>query len=541
MSLVRLSLRLHRTATLWMGASLALIAAGQGPGYVRVAGATARSRARFAAAMEPIGRQMSFMLPPADRLDTVGGFVQWRAFGMFGLVMALWGVLAGTGATRGEEDRGLTEQWLCAGRSRVEVLLSRSLGFVLSSTLASLVCVTAAQLGARSAGEPIALSGLLGQAAALEGLTVACFGLAALVSQFARDRRSASGSAGALVAGLFLLNTLGRSSSTLERFRPLSPFFHYEQTRGLVPSGPVSLGSTAVLFVAGFSLVALAVWAFEKRDLNAALLRLRRGASVQVLVPSRNPMVHGSVRVSLYEQRLSLFVWVAATALSSLGIVALTNNMVHMIEVNPAMRAFVANAGSRSTGAVFLGRAWGSSMALATTVFVVTQVARMVSDDLEGRLEYVLASPVRRRRAVLDHFVSMLLSTSALVGVSVAAMAYGAQRYGVAVASGDLLRCVAGLLLLAMMFGGVGSALAAVAPRSAVLATTVIAVASYVLQMMGPMFGWPERLVRLSAFELYGAPLAGEYRASGFAAMAAVALLGAFVSLVSIERRDMGR
>ena len=90
-------------------------AGGDLDGFVQVAGTSQVERLAFARSMEVLGAQLSYMLPPPERLDTLAGYLQWRYFGLIALVLSIWGVISSTGSGRGDEERGLVEQWLAAG------------------------------------------------------------------------------------------------------------------------------------------------------------------------------------------------------------------------------------------------------------------------------------------------------------------------------------------------------------------------------------------------------------------------------------------
>src|ERR1700752_422107 len=147
MTLLRLAVRSHRTGAI----ALALIGALSGlvnaVGYVEIAGHTRLERQLFAQQMEVFGRQLSYLLPAPMQLDTMGGYLTWRAFGAVALLFAIWGVLAGAGAARGDEERGLTEAWLATGVSRGRWIATRTAGFIIAAALAVGAACAATQLG----------------------------------------------------------------------------------------------------------------------------------------------------------------------------------------------------------------------------------------------------------------------------------------------------------------------------------------------------------------------------------------------------------
>src|SRR5256885_330609 len=116
--LFRLALRSHRTGTIATAAIGGISGLLNTIAYAQVAGATHAERAAFAHSMELLGQQLSYLLPRPVQLDTMGGYLTWRAFSAVAIVYAVWAMLAATGAGRGDEEKGLTETWLATGVSR---------------------------------------------------------------------------------------------------------------------------------------------------------------------------------------------------------------------------------------------------------------------------------------------------------------------------------------------------------------------------------------------------------------------------------------
>src|SRR5205085_6847464 len=104
-------------------------------GFAQIAGDSPAARAVFAQQMELLARQLTFLLPVPAQLDTMAGYLTWRWFGSAVLVYAFWAVLAGTGAGRGDEERGLVEHWLSTGVSRLRLLAVRTAAFAAAAAL----------------------------------------------------------------------------------------------------------------------------------------------------------------------------------------------------------------------------------------------------------------------------------------------------------------------------------------------------------------------------------------------------------------------
>ena len=142
--MLRLALRMQRTGLIATTALSVAIGLVQTIGFATIVPNTPALRAAFGQQMSLLGQQVSYLIPPPLHPETVGGYVQWRVFGTLSLIYGFWAMISATGAMRGEEQRGLLEQWLAAGVSRGRWMVTRVAGFGLSAivaiALADLAC-----------------------------------------------------------------------------------------------------------------------------------------------------------------------------------------------------------------------------------------------------------------------------------------------------------------------------------------------------------------------------------------------------------------
>jgi len=80
-TLFRLALRSQRTGTIAIAAIAAIGAVANALGFAQIVGDSPADRAAFAAQMELLGKQLSYLLPVPSRLDTLAGYLHWRWFG----------------------------------------------------------------------------------------------------------------------------------------------------------------------------------------------------------------------------------------------------------------------------------------------------------------------------------------------------------------------------------------------------------------------------------------------------------------------------
>src|SRR5207237_10430207 len=93
--------------------------------------------AAFGKSIALLAAQFTVIVPAPLRPDTVGGYVQWRAYGFFAIVFAIWALASGVGSSRGDEEGGLVEATLAAGGSRADGLLRRFAAFTMSVVVAA--------------------------------------------------------------------------------------------------------------------------------------------------------------------------------------------------------------------------------------------------------------------------------------------------------------------------------------------------------------------------------------------------------------------
>jgi ABC-2 type transport system permease protein len=538
--MLRFFMRLQRTGTVAVAAIGAVMLIAQAAAFSRIAGVTVADHLAFAQRMEVLGREISYIIPMPVRVDTMGGYLQWRALGFMPVVLAFWAVVAASGAMRGDEERGLVEQWLSAGMSRGRLVVWRFIAFAVAAAGASAVTCLAAGLGAASAHMAVGVLPLAAETVVLTTTALACYGIALLLAQFASSKRASAGLGAAVILALFLLNSFAHTVSALVPYRHISPFYYSELSRPLAPGYHVSAGGTLVLIGFAAAFTGLAVLAFGRRDIGASLLPRRQRQSLVCQTPTKVRLYRLPVAPTIYEQRVGLTTWVAGTALMGFAFTALTKSIVGLIKSLPAMRPYLLLIGG-GLGQATIGYFWFGALQLALSVYAVTQVARWTAEDADGRLEMTLAAPVHRYRVVLERMATLTLMSALIVLAGSAAAAAAAAAQHIPLATAALANASWLLVVFALTFGAVGAALAGFAPRPAVVALAALAVASYFIRELAPLFAWPSWVEHVSVFSLYGTPLAGRVYWAGAIAMLAIVAGGTAVALVTMRRREVGR
>ena len=540
MTLLRIALKQQRTGLIAMTLLGVVTGALNAVAFVQIAGTSPAERLAFARSMEILGAQLSYMLPVPEHLDTVAGYLQWRAFGFLVLILGIWAVISSTGSGRGDEERGLVEQWLAAGASRARYIATRVIVFALVAAFALAATMVLTAIAANSSGEPLPIAGLASTGLNLLVTTLLCFGLGLVVAQLVTTRRAAGFGAAGLVIALFFINGASRSSD-VGPVRWLSPFYLYDRSKPLTSDGALDLGAVSALTVAALVLIALAVTAFVRRDLWGTAISLASRTSRPTTAPSRDPFLRIPVVALLRQQWLWIVTWILGLSALSAFLASIIKTVIDALTSSstPIMRAYFERAGLGGYDS-FVGAVWLSTIMLILSAYAIVQVQSWSADDAEGRLATILSAPVSRARVILERLIALLVAVGLICAAAGIAVYWVATSQSIKLDGSKLALATALLVLIPLAFAAIGQLLAVWRPRIALVLLSTIAVVSYFLVQFTPLFQWPEWIANLSLFSLYGMPMSGEVNWSGIAGLIGVAVAGTIGALLAVQRRDVG-
>ena len=539
--MLRLALRSHRTGLVMTGLVVAAGGLINAVGFAQIAGDNPAARAVFAQQMELLARQLTYLLPAPAELDTMAGYLTWRWFGSAVLIYAFWALLAGTGAGRGDEERGLIELWLSTGASRLRLTAARVAGFAVVAAVSIAFMLAVTDVGAAIGREPLPLGPLAFEGIAMWVLTLFVFAFALLVAQLVTTRRSATGIAGVVVLGLFMLNAAARSGVDVGALRWVSPFYLFERSTPLLQGGSLDAPATAALALGAFVLVVIAVGAFVRRDIGGPLFRIASGKTRVEWRPAGDPLLRMPVLAIVDQQRVWTVAWALGLAVLAGFLTSTTKVMVDALGNSniPMLRAYFERAGI-NVYADFVGVIWFSTLLLLVSLFVVVQVNGWAADDAEGRLEMILSAPVSRGRVVVERIAAVVVACAVVVAASSLAVYLTATSTGISLAGGRFVFASAAVLPVAYAFAGVGHAFVGWRPRLAVVVLGALAVVGYFAQQFTPLFAWPDWVNDVSLYALYGTPMSKDDW-GGIATLIAIGTVGTAIALFVMRRRDVGR
>ncbi len=540
MTAIRLALRLGRWGLIGFAGVGFIATFINAVGFYQVAGHTQAERQAFANSFAQIAAQLTVLLPPPMRLDTMGGYVQFRAYGSLVIVFAIWALASASGAARADEEHGLVEVILATGLSRAQALLARIAAFSIATFVAALAASFGVIVGAITGGESFPIGPAIETAVVLAAVALSCYSLVLFIAQLVAPR-IATGLAGAVLLALFLLNSLSRTFDSLATLRWLSPFRYYELSTPLAPGGKFDVRATLILLgIAGVG-AALAILAFERRDLGSALFVLRASDRPPTYEPSRALVWRIPVLRGLYDRRVGLAVWTVAVSAVAALFVVLTKTIVKPLLAIPALAGyFAAFLHGAAIYPSFLAFIWFGFAQLLLAGFAITQVAQWAAEDTDGRLDLILSNPVARTQVVVERALVVALGALVIAGGSGVAVGLESHYQSIDVDAGRLAEASLLLVPFTLVFAAVGALLAARLPRATLGILGVFAFASYLMLQLGPIFKLPDWIQNFSAFKLYGQPLTDGVDRAGLLIMLAIVIAGFWAAAIAMERRDVG-
>jgi ABC-2 type transport system permease protein len=277
----------------------------------------------------------------------------------------------------------------------------------------------------------------------------------------------------------------------------------------------------------------LAVRLAEHRDFGGGLVpeRARRGTASAAL--------GGPVGLAMRLQRGPLLIWSASLAATGALIGALGDSMLSMIEDNPQLADYMAVTEGGSVIDAYQST-FALVMALGVGGYAVWSAGHLRPEEDQGRLELMLAGPLRRTRSLLGHLVVTLGGVALLVAVGGLSTAAGytafagdaKQGWSFAGATFAYLPAIFTLVaVVAVVYGWL--------PRWTWVGWLVFAFDA-VIGWLGGLLQPPGWVSDLSAFTHVPRIPMEPFTWGPWVALAALACLGVAAGCAGFVRRDIG-
>jgi ABC-2 type transport system permease protein len=456
---------------------------------------------------------------------TVEGLTLSR-WGLFGILAAIWGILAAARLFRGAEEAGHLEP-LRAGVIGPRALLASGLAALFTTHL---VFAVAIGLGHTAGGMDAATSWALGGAIAL--LTATFATATALTSQLVASRRRAVGIVGTALGITLGIRVLAAASGTPDWVWWATPFgwigFLHE----------IDQARTAVFlsFLLLLAVLVVAAFATARRDLHAGL----SGGGEQEAVRRAVRPVTGQAALARRLTAGPARTWGAVVAIIALAFGLLTRDFADAVAEMPTTVELVARLGwvGIDTPEGIIGWTF-AIVALVLAVFAAGQVAAIREEEATWRVEHLLARPLGRVPWLVTRVLTAAAAVVVVALVGGLAAWVGTAVVGSPVAFTDALLAGVNVIPVAWLALGVGVALVGLVPRLAVPLTYGLVVGAYVLDFVGGMLQLPEWMLDLSPFRHLATVPAADVNVGAALVMLAITLAATTAGVFAFRRRDL--
>jgi ABC-2 type transport system permease protein len=425
---------------------------------------------------------LSLVFGPARDLLTADGFNAWRAGQLGALFAGLMAILIVIRNSRANEDSGQAElvaSGVIARQSRlaVAVLMAWAASFALG-----IVCFLITIACGGGAVPTLILSATF----TASGLMFA--GLAASAAQLGSDARTASSIAVGTLGVLYVLRGYIDSSGASPWIDWLTPLGWLERTRPATGNNPWPLLPAAALAAA----LVLAAFALQaRRDFGQGLIAPRPG-------PAQGGMSTTIWGLAFRLNRAGLISWLIAFAGLGLVFGNLATSIGDILASNPAAAEVLASGAAGSSDLTFAFIATILQIvAIIAAVMGVQIVLRVYTEELDYRVEPLLAGSLRRHTYLASNAIVALLATAAaelLAGLGLGLVASG-KDHAVSLAHviGQAAVTIPGIwTLVALALAAVGAA-----PTKGLVAWLGV-VATFGLTILGPTFKLPDWALDIS-------------------------------------------
>jgi ABC-type transport system involved in multi-copper enzyme maturation permease subunit len=491
----------------------------------------------MAAQLQALPAVFQGMLGAAIGIETLGGFISWRALNFIPVMYGIWAIVALAGILAGELARGSLDVVASTALVRRRLAAEKVLAYLV------LLALTVAIIGLATFASTSAFATLPGDAVsagAVAGHMVWLYLMILLPGAAAFAVAPFVGRGGALGIGaivLFASFIVSAYADTVPAFDAVRGVSYFQLTAGHRPmAGTWDWPAVGILAVVAAVLLGAGIEAFARRDM------LVPGGG-RLPVPRIRLWVMGPFTRGLGERFPAALAWGAFLGLFGIVLASSADEFVAQLGKIPQVVHMIAqlfpDADILST-AGFLQLAFFEDGIIIVGLAAAAFVGGWASDEGERRLEVVLAAPIGRFGWAIRSGAAVLAAIAVMTGVLAVAVAAGTVAQGDDPVQPAIGVSVVGLYGMAL--AGIGLAVGGlVRPSLAGPVVLVVALGSYLFNLVGTILKWPATLLDLALNRHLGRPMIGDIDEAGMVLMVAIALGGVVLSAIGMRRRDVGR
>lgn len=470
---------------------------------------------------------------PADRLDTLGGYLAYHNVVLFNFFLAIFAGVQGARLFRHMEEKKTAEIYLATGMSRRRIASLRSIAYFISQMAISLslglgtAFAMAASNATNTSGSIITL--LAG------GICIfPFFGLGLIISQFTHSARTAAGITSVFVTVIYVVDNISGKFGWLEWFTYLSPFHYANLSRPLIPGFETDYFSWISMLTVGLLLIYIANNLVERRDIEA--VSLSRSNTVKKRVHERRFVPKTIVGDILWRQRYGLAAWVITTTAFIAVFVAMMSGVIDIWRQFSFLEQFTSSGLGSSPEEQYLALVF-EILPPFIAAFIIFQSAKWTTDLVEGRVQLFLTLPLSWSGLIIRRVAATIFGSELLVIFSVSAAIVGGNLQGVSVSTEGIFRVVAMLTLFILAFTSLSALLVALLRgRNATQIVSIYVGAAWLVGFMAPYLNWPHWIVRLSIFDAFGHPYVDFPSSTSFLIIMVLIVPGMIAALEIAER-----
>jgi len=469
-----------------------------------------------------------------EKLGTLGGYMSWKYGATFALGTALWSILALSSTLAGEASRGSLDFVAAAPFGKRRIALEKlaahltMLGLAMA-ILAIATTVSSNAFGDAALGDWIPLLSSVGFALWV-GFIALFFGGLAFALAPILGRSGAAGVAGLAMMVLWVANGL----DVLGPVAALSPFRWTADHIALI--GQYDWTGLALVGLGASAFLAIGVELFMRRDLGVTAGLALPGLPADVLG------VRGPTSRAFGDQLPRALSWGIGLGIMGTLLASLVGPMADEIGRSPDLLKTFATVFpdfDLASASGFL-QLYVQLFFIAAGFAAATFVSKWASDETDGRLEEVLASPLARARWVVAGGASAILAIVVMSVLFAAGIGLGAASGGVSAGGAILGSAALGIYALAIV--GIGFAVGGLWRTSlAAEVAALVVVATYLIDLLAPALKLPDWVHQLALTAHLGQPMIGVWDPAGIAACLVIAVGGIALGAWGVRRRDVAR
>lgn len=440
---------------------------------------------------------------PADRLDTLGGYLAYHNVVLFNFFLAIFAGVQGARLLRHMEEKKSAEFFLATGLSRTRIITLRSTAYFISQIVISLALGIGTAIAMASSDASNTSGSIITLLAG--GICIfPFFGLGLLISQFTPSARTAAGITSVFVTVIYVLDNISGKYSWLEWFTYFSPFHYANRSRPLIPGFGTDYFSWIFMVLIGALFVATAINLVERRDIDAVFVtRFRRKQK-----RSRDTRVVPKSLVGeiLWRQRYGLAAWVITTTAFIAVFISMMSGVIDIWRQFTFLEQFASSGFGSTPEEQYLAMVF-EILPPFIAAFIIFQSSKWTTDLLEGRVQLFLTTPASWTGLITRRVVATVIGAELIVFTSVGTAIIGGYLQNVTINIGGVARVLAMLTLFILAFTALSALLVAILRgKNATQIVSIYVGAAWLIGFMAPYLNWPNWVVRLSIFDAFGHP-----------------------------------